>query len=307
MVSVERTDYAGWSDCLRLENEHVELVVTTAVGPRVVLAGLAGEENLCYLDDDAGTVPDDDEWHLFGGHRLWHAPERTERTLQPDNDAVDAALHDDGVTLAQPTEPATGIRKELSVRLAADAPRATVTHRLVNEGPWPIEVAAWGISVLEPGGTALLPIADRGEGRQADRSIALWPYTDLADDRFTHAEDGIFVRADRERPGAEEGPPETKIGVDGADGWVAYGRDGQVLRKEFVRDPAATYVDRGAAAQVYTNGEICELETLGPLERLEPGGATTHVEEWTLLGGVPVDSGDPSATIDALAPEDAGP
>jgi hypothetical protein len=33
---------------------------------------------------------------------------------------------------------------------------------------------------------------------------------------------------------------------------------------------------------MFTNGEVLELETLGPLTRLEPGAAVEHTERWSL-------------------------
>jgi hypothetical protein len=34
--------------------------------------------------------------------------------------------------------------------------------------------------------------------------------------------------------------------------------------------------------QVYVCDEFCELETLGPLEVVPPGGSVTHREHWTV-------------------------
>lgn len=294
MVTVETVEYAGWEDCVRLTNGAMEVVCTAAVGPRIVHVGREDAGNCCFLADDAGETPDDGEWHLFGGHRLWHAPEREDRTAQPDNDPVEVERHEEGVTLQQPVEPATGLAKSLTVHLEPDQPRATVTHRLANEGCWPVEVAPWAITVLAPGGTAILPMTERGEGRTADRSVSLWPYVELTDDRLDFGAEAVFVE------GAEQEFDECKIGVDGRDGWAAYALDDQVLRKEFVRREDAPYADRGAAAQVYTNGELLELETLGPLETIDPGDAATHTEEWTLLERL--DADDLASAIDEVRP-----
>ena len=38
--------------------------------------------------------------------------------------------------------------------------------------------------------------------------------------------------------------------------------------------------------EVYVWNRFLELETLGPLVRLEPGAATTHVETWEFYPGV---------------------
>ena len=35
-MKIEKTEFGGWANCLRLENEHAELIVTLDVGPRVL-------------------------------------------------------------------------------------------------------------------------------------------------------------------------------------------------------------------------------------------------------------------------------
>ncbi|HET6442458.1 MAG TPA: hypothetical protein VFH53_08780, partial [Phycisphaerae bacterium] len=38
---------------------------------------------------------------------------------------------------------------------------------------------------------------------------------------------------------------------------------------------------------LFTNADILEVESLGPLVTLEPGGEIEHVEEWHLFSDVP--------------------
>jgi hypothetical protein len=42
------------------------------------------------------------------------------------------------------------------------------------------------------------------------------------------------------------------------------------------------HVDHGCNAESYCNDEFIELETLGPLVKLEPGQFVTHTETWEL-------------------------
>lgn len=294
MTTVEMVEYAGWEDCVRIANGTVEVVATTAVGPRIVGLGYLDGENLCYLADDAGTSPDDGEWHLFGGHRLWHAPEVEGRTARPDNDPVGVERHEDGVTLSQPAEGQTHVAKALTIRLPSSGAEVAVTHELTNEGVWAVELAPWAITVLRPGGQAVLPMTPDGQtGRQADRSLVFWSYTDPDDDRLSYREDCILLAQAEAEP--------TKVGVEGRDGWGAYVVDGTALLKSFTRRSGAHYADRGAALQAYTDDAMLELETLGPLETVEPGATATHEEWWRLLADVEVGV-NPVATIEAALP-----
>ena len=84
-MKVERREYGGWKDCLFLSNGEAELAVTTAVGPRIIRYGLIGGENeLGEIAKDRGRAGGE-RWRMYGGHRLWHAPEDAFRTYRPDN------------------------------------------------------------------------------------------------------------------------------------------------------------------------------------------------------------------------------
>jgi hypothetical protein len=48
---------------------------------------------------------------------------------------------------------------------------------------------------------------------------------------------------------------------------------------------------------VFTNPDFIELETLGPLFELPPGGMVEHAEHWWLFADVP--SGENDAWIDS--------
>jgi hypothetical protein len=150
-----------------------------------------------------------------------------------------------------------------------------VDHEIRNASPRPVTLAPWAITQLRPGGTATLPLPPRGDGPQADRSLVLWPYTDLADPRI-RVDPGVL------RIRSTAAGPALKLGVAPGEGAVSYRLGGEVFEKRADVDLGAEYADRGAALQVYLCDDFCELETLGPLRELEPGAAATHRERWTL-------------------------
>ena len=45
----------------------------------------------------------------------------------------------------------------------------------------------------------------------------------------------------------------------------------------------ATYPDFGSTVEIYTNNLFLELETLGPLRRIEPGEVNRHAELWKVI------------------------
>ena len=44
----------------------------------------------------------------------------------------------------------------------------------------------------------------------------------------------------------------------------------------------AEYYDFGSSCECYCNGDFLELETVGPIEVIEPGESATHTETWEL-------------------------
>ena len=79
-----------------------------------------------------------------------------------------------------------------------------------------------------------------------------------------------------------------KIGSFNPHNWAAYLLGSDLFMKETKADPAKRYPDMGASFETFTNATFQELETLGPLEKLEPGKTATHVEHWTLNRNVKI-------------------
>lgn len=284
-MEIQKVQYGGWPNCYRLSNGLVDLVLTTDVGPRVIRFGFLGERNE-FKEYEAmmGTIGGD-EWRIYGGHRLWHAPEDRIRTYYPDNGPVEFQPYPAFVRLIQPIETTTGIQKELDIYLDADHPHVRVVHRLRNHLLWPVELAPWALSVMAPGGVAIVPLPPRGRHEEhllPAGGLVLWAYTDMSDPRWRWGERYLRLCQDPTRPAPQ------KVGVIApAENWLAYWRDGHLFLKTFSVVPGACYPDLGACAEVFTSAEMLELETLGPLTVLSSGAAVEHTEEWWLFRDVP--------------------
>lgn len=282
--SIEKIPYGGWPNCYRMSNSRVDLVITTDVGPRIIRFGFLGEHNEFFEMKTQVGQTGGDEWRIYGGHRLWHAPEGFPRTYFPDNGPVKFEVHDGFGRVVQPVEPTTGIQKEMDIHLATDAARVRVVHRLRNTNPEPVLIAPWALSVMAPGGVAIIPIrpeADSENHLLPTDSLSLWPYIDMMDPRWTWGRNHILLRQDPAHPDQQ------KIGAKGSEGWMAYARRGNLFVARFQHIPNATYPDFGCSLEAYTNGEFLEVETLGPLVNLAPGGEVEHIEEWLLFCNVP--------------------
>jgi hypothetical protein len=124
-----------------LSNGHLELNYLTD-SLRIIGLSVKGKTNLfADLSHLSAISTPFGDFHFRGGHRLWHAPESMPRTYAPDSGELSVTDLENGIILEAPTEPTTGIRKRIEIRLAADSPSLTLTHILVNEGLWAVELA----------------------------------------------------------------------------------------------------------------------------------------------------------------------
>lgn len=285
-MKIEQTNYAGWQDCYRLSNDQLALTALVEVGPRIIQLGPDPSRNCFFVDPASAGRSGGDQWNVYGGHRLWHAPESMPRTYQPDNHPANV-LADEAtgtLTLTQSVEAATGIEKQIVVRLDDDRPHVTLTHRLRNTGLWPVTLAPWALSVMAPGGTGILALPPRGshdENLLPAGGLVMWAYVDMADARYTWGHEHVLLRQD---PAATT--PQ-KIGLTASRGWAAYSVDDLVFVKTFEEIAGAPYPDQGCLVELFTNPSMLEVETLGPLTTIEPQEAVEHREEWWLLSGVP--------------------
>lgn len=297
---MKKIPFLGWENCIQLHNQQIELIVTADVGPRIIRFGFVADENVF------ATVPSqlgrtrDAEWHVYGGHRLWLAPEQMPRTYYPDNHPVTVEDHGAFVRFIAPIEQTTRIQKTIDVALDPQLSKVQLIHTVQNHNPRAVELAPWALSVMAPGGTAVFPHPPRGshtENLTPTSHLTLWAYTNLADPRWTFGERFILLRQDASQPTAQ------KIGGMNTAGWLAYVQNGRCFLKQFPpHDPTATYPDLNSSAELFTNQEMLELESLAPLVKLEPGTAVSHTETWWLFNNVPTPQND-ADVVENLLPK----
>jgi hypothetical protein len=282
-VKVTRVTCLGTPGCIRLANDTVEVVITTAIGPRVIRYAFLGGDNLLGEVPDLVTKTAFGEWKPWGGHRLWTAPEEMPRSYVPDNSPIEAVVDGGTVRLAQPVEAQTGILKEMTVTLASTGTAVTIGHRLTNKGQWAIELAPWALTILNPGGAVILPqepYRSHDEALQPVRQATLWAYTDLSDPRWQIGPKFLRLKPDPSRTTSQ------KIGIANHQNWAGYLRRGTLFIKRYDWQDGKPYPDGGVNTETYTAGSFVELETLGALANLLPGASATHEERWFLFKDV---------------------
>ncbi len=280
-MQTETIPHAGWERNLRLANDQIELVITLDVGPRVISFRTKNGANVFKTFDEQLGGKGETEWMIRGGHRFWIAPEDLARTYHIDNHPprhwVDSAT---GEFIFEAEQAAGGrILKTLGITFSPDSAKVRVRHTAKNMDSKPLEFSAWALSVMKAGGTAVIPQPPLGEHPRdllPNRTLVLWPYTDLTDARFRIGRDFIVLQQVADRP-------PTKLGLSHKEKQIAYIVDDSIFIKSFDFIEGETYPDGGCNFETFTNGEMLEVESLSPLRVVPPSGEITHIEEWTLL------------------------
>lgn len=280
MLQIEKIAYHGWQNCYQLSHSKLTMIVTTDVGPRIIYFGIPGEGNILHEFPTQAGLSGGDEWRSYGGHRLWVAPELPEITYFPDNRPVKIEQGHEGILLMAPLEESTGLQKSIRINIDPEQAIAHILHTIENRSSEKKTIAPWAVTVLRPGGTAILPQAPYvpwPDVVTAQSSLSLWSYTDMKAPQWQWGSRFILAKQNS----TIETPQ--KIGMFNIMGWASYQVGSSLFVKRFEEPQGESYPDRNSNLEVWTNQECLELETLGPLKELEPGSSLTHIESWYLF------------------------
>lgn len=264
-----------------IQSAHLRLDFLSTGGPRLIGLYLTDyQANLLAETPDVSWNTPYGIYHLIGGHRLWIAPESHAYTSVPDDHGLGVTEFEDWpelhIRLTQSPDSATQISRSIEIQLAHDYPAITLTHRLTNAGSQPFTCAAWAITQLPLGGTALLPFLTGSvdqDGLQPNRNLILWPYTQLGDPRFHFHRMGCLLQG-------LSMPTACKIGSFNFLGWLGYFWKDIFFCKRFNILYDSVYTDHHCNAELFVHDRFLELETLSPLTTLLPGATLSHIEYW---------------------------
>ena len=271
-------EYKNFGKCLCLETENVLVMASLEYGPRIIYYGLKNEENILFEDlnrDFSLDVEGYGTWYTYGGHRLWRAPEIVPENYYPDNKQVDAVVTDENVKLtAEPIPFGTQYSIELSFN---DNETLNVKNTIVNVSDKPLKFAPWSITGLAPGGTEYIDLNTEDTGYLPNRTMALWPYSEIHDIRFSLNDGRAVLRMDPTITRA------FKAGFNVVSGQAMYVCGNQTYIKRFEKyDPEKNYPDFGCNFETYTNEKFIECEVVGDEREYAPGESAVINEVWEI-------------------------
>src|SRR6266568_6377539 len=114
--------------------------------------------------------------------------------------------------------------------MAASGSGVEVLHRITNRNAWTIELAAWGVTVLSPGGTGVTQLPPRGthpEMLAPTNPLVIWAFTDLSDKRWRFTRKYVGLCQDPKIASPQ------KIGSFNENTLGAYFLDGELFVKRY--------------------------------------------------------------------------
>jgi len=286
-IKIEKVNYKGWANSWKVSNGEIELVVTGDIGPRIISIGFVGGQNLFKNYPEQMGKSGESEWMIRGGSRIWFGPEDAKATYALDNVPVDIRIDGNTLIATEPVEESVKLVKQMVIRMAPSGTSIEVVHRIQNVSLMPTEFAAWILTVMTPGGVGITGFPPRGthpEVLPPSNPLVMWAFTDLSDKRWIYTNKYLMLKMD---PAAKA--PQ-KIGHFNKKTWGAYYLNNELFIKRYDADPTKIYPDFGCSYETFTNSDMLEMETMGPLQKVAPGQWIEHVERWSLHKNVKIGS-----------------
>jgi len=293
--------YKHYGKCVKLENDEIEVLVTAEVGPRIIYFAAKGGENLFFNDDNDANVDrspflkelfgEEAEYHFYGGHRMWLAPQYQVHTESPDNEPCEVEIIGNAVTLTCPEAKVIGFISSMKVEIDDNKPEIKVTCSFTNTSDEPKKNAVWQITQCPNGGVGFYPFLPPFKMRKpfnemtlADFSQPILPSTSLvmflgslADPRLKIDDDYITLSTsnEKQRP--------IKIGMPQKQGFAMFANKGYMLRFDFEHKPYGEYTDYSCSFESYTSPAFTEVEVLGELLEYKKGETISHTETISVM------------------------
>ena len=297
MIKTEISNFENYGKTMYITDGVCEVRVTLDLGPRVIYCGLVDKGNVFFCDLLRNTNNKKPEmeayygkgryWYLYGGYRLWLSPEASPQTYYPDNEEVEYVIKGDTVTFIPPLQTENKLQMLFSLTLQGNG-KITVNNRMINFAKNKITGAAWALCAMAKNTYTFALQVDTDTGLLPNRTLVLWPYTKINDERLTVTDELICVK---QSPDADRA---LKVGFNNEKGAVVtLTEDGVLFIQRYKTDHRkGKYPDGGCSCEIYSCPDFTESEALSPLLTVLPGHSLDFSLEWELKSTDEKDRGE---------------
>ena len=281
---VKVIEFYGYDDCIELKNETTRVVLCPGAGGRVLEYSLGGK-NALYLPPGSEGFRWDEQTNKHGSMMAGRFDIGPEQLVQkrpalwmgPWKGEITGAR---SARLTSVKDKATGVQLVRDFVLSPKSSRLKVSQTIVNISDEPKEYCHWSRTFAAGGGIVVVPTSERSRFPnhyvmyESGSTMNFRPTDPKIHQRKTHLE-------------ITGAPKKPKLGMDSSSGWFAYlMRNDVMFAKTFKVSPERQYNEvAGLTVSIWypDNGNMVELEPIGPAEKLKPGASGTFTETWYLL------------------------
>ena len=267
-------NYKHFGKCLFIENSEIKIGVPVEFGIRISYLSYKGSDNLFFEQPkDMTDLTSKDGWRVYGGHRLWVAPE-SDNVYYPDNNPISYEIFDDKVVLHQQKDEWLNVEKTMEISFT-EYNVVKVVNLVKNLDEKTRRFSAWGITSVAGGGTQFIPLKHGERSYYPLSNVCAWHYTNLGDERVEYFPEYIKLshRATNKL---------FKIGVGHPNGPVKYVNKGVCFEKSFDIYSDKEYTDSNVSYETYMCNHMVEIESLSPLYEVNQNQTISHTELWRL-------------------------
>ncbi len=271
-------EYFGYQAAVELKNEDFRVILCPEVGGRILEYSCDGKNVLFLSEEDRQWLP---------GHRPAASAGRFDigpELVIPERKVLWSGKWTGEITgprkarLSSQTDPATGVRLLRDFELDRSSSRLLCTQTIINESTEVKEWCHWSRTFAVGKGICVIPLTDPSR----------FP------NDYVMYEEGSLINMRPQDPAIRRRgqyleifgtPRKPKLGFDSYAGELAYvAPNGLLFLKRFATFPDRVYNEAaGLTLSVwYPNGDMVELEPIGPRERLAPNERASFTEEWWL-------------------------
>lgn len=268
-------EYKNFGKCVQFEENGMIVMVTIDVGPRIIYFG--DKQNNILKEDLERKVQvyNDaykDNWYLYGGHRLWKSPENI-CTYVADNKPVSYRLNEHGGTFISNIDPKFDYILDIGIKKN----KVYIENTIVSKSKNIESIAAWALTVMDIGGELTVNLNKKMDDLNPQQNLVIWPYTDIYDERIKISKEKLIVQ---QKSGLEP----LKLGLFLNTPEAEYSLKGMKFKCKFKEEKSTEkYGDFMSNMEIYTSGDILEIEGLSSMRDLKCGESVTLYEEWSLI------------------------
>jgi len=287
-AQIEKITYRGWTECYKMTNDSMEVIVNASSGGRILVLKKNGINVLWEYSAIDGKDHEDynNSWYEVDAGRFDYGPEKVTQSIHAYSwtGPWDAEILSDTALKLTNTDTDLGLSLERIFTLYPGKPHINISMKLKNISDGQLERYFWSRTLVKNGGKAFSPL----------NSESTFP------DQWVRYEtwNPVLLTSDPDDPGVEivdslftlipEIAGNAKYGTDSHSGWMAYGYEGLIFYKTYPSFPDKPYGEPGGLRDIYYaahNGDkhFCEIEPVSHSANLEPGDSLTFYEDWYLF------------------------